>query len=119
MAEQDRPDPSTSTDTVGSNRSSCSASSTSRSPLPITQRTGTSSASQPLEALADHRSWRDVPTDDDYVGLDLGEDRLERRQVAVDVVQSRDAHGSGHQTSSRKTISVASDLRGPSLRMRV
>jgi len=50
---------------------------------------------QPLERLDRHRSARDVAASDDPVHalrLDLREDRVERRQVPVDVVESRDAH---------------------------
>jgi len=45
------------------------------------------------EALVHQRAGRNIPTDDDEIRLDLGKHGLEGRQVAVDVVQGRDAHG--------------------------
>jgi hypothetical protein len=50
---------------------------------------------QPRQTLGRERTGDHVPTADDPIELECGnlrEHRLERRQVAVDVVQDRDAH---------------------------
>jgi hypothetical protein len=50
---------------------------------------------QTRKGLARHRAWKHVAADDDLVHaglLNLTEDRLERRQVTVNVVESRDPH---------------------------
>ena len=49
---------------------------------------------QALERLARHRSGQDVAAHDDAIDTrlaDFGKDRIERRQVAVNVVERRDA----------------------------
>jgi hypothetical protein len=51
---------------------------------------------QAVDGLAGQRAGGDVAAEDDRVGpdvLELGEDRLQGRKVAVDVVEGSDAQG--------------------------
>jgi hypothetical protein len=63
--------------------------------LPRSIRTGEAERVERGQRLDGQRAGDDVATDHDQVDVrrdDLDEDRLQRRQVAVDVVEGRDAH---------------------------
>ena len=67
-------------------------------------------AAKPLDALELKRPPEDVTPDDDLVdsfGCNVGEHRLERREVAVDVVQRSDPHA-GDATRAAQASSGSS-----------
>jgi hypothetical protein len=64
-------------------------------------------AAEPVDRLGRHRAGPDVAADHDRVGgddLDLRQHGVERREVAVDVVEGRDPHGRivAHRRLSRR-----------------
>ena len=66
-------------------------------------------AAERVQALRLERAPEDVPSDDDpldALGLDLRENRLERRQIPVDVVERRDAHADEASRIQRKAASA-------------